>query len=77
MSRYNKRREDFASDKEYDDYLEEVEDISKHHCTFLQPSRNPSSRCINTCRLDELIISVLSIKRGHTALTDPSLQPSQ
>ena len=26
--RYNKRREDFNSDREYDDYLEEVEDIS-------------------------------------------------
>lgn len=25
---YNKRREDFASDREYDDFLEEVEDIT-------------------------------------------------
>jgi hypothetical protein len=26
---FNKRREDFGSDKEHDDYLEEVEDLSE------------------------------------------------
>ena len=28
MNRFNKRREDFSSLREYNDYLEEVEDIS-------------------------------------------------
>lgn len=34
MSSFNKRRDDFKSDREHDDYLEEVEDLSKliHVC---------------------------------------------
>lgn len=29
MDRFNKRRDDFESDRQYDDYLELVEDLSK------------------------------------------------
>ena len=29
MSSFNKRRDDFKSDREHDDYLEEVEDLSE------------------------------------------------
>lgn len=35
MGSFNKRRVDFGSDREYDDYLEDVEDLSKLIRRFL------------------------------------------
>lgn len=35
--RFNKRREDFPDLRSYNDYLQEVEDISKSHLIFPSP----------------------------------------
>jgi len=38
--RFNKRRENFKTEREYNDYLEMVEDISMFRaCVRLQPTR--------------------------------------
>jgi CDK-activating kinase assembly factor MAT1 len=36
-TRFNKRREDFPDLRSYNDYLQEVEDISKSHLIFPSP----------------------------------------
>lgn len=85
---FNKREEDFPSLREYNDYLEEVEDMTFNLVEGVDvpaieakiaqyQEENAEQIMINRARKAEELAAAMAASKGHPAQTDNDVGPSQ